>query len=106
MVKSLQDFSSLVRGRTHVPCSRSTKSQPVDHQGGPLGLFLMVLFYSKYFFVFRVSPSLQRELLPFFPSTVAPKKMGFMRNKIKSHRISLQASIDSKLSWESSNLLN
>ncbi|XP_026979070.1 sorting nexin-1 isoform X5 [Sagmatias obliquidens] len=37
-----------------------------------------------------VSPSLQRELLPFFPSTVAPKKMGSVRNKTKSHRISLQ----------------
>ena len=37
-----------------------------------------------------VSPSLQRELLSFFPSTIAPKKTGSMRNKTKIHKISLQ----------------
>ena len=44
MLHDMWDLSSLTRGRTHAPCSRSTEPEPLDHQGSPPFYFLLVVF--------------------------------------------------------------
>ena len=39
---SMQDPSSPFRDRTHAPCSGSAKSQPLDHQGIPYKVLLIL----------------------------------------------------------------
>ena len=43
MLHDMWDLRSLTRGRTHAPCSRSTGSEPLDHQGSPPFYFLLVV---------------------------------------------------------------
>ena len=43
MLHDMWDLRSLTRGRTHAPCSRSTGSEPLDHQGSPPLYFLLVV---------------------------------------------------------------